>query len=153
MALCCLPPHIQPSSLKIVGKLIHIKVWIAKRLPSQLLPEVFAFYEVLGIKQKAESSPSLHDLHIVGDFKVLLKNHTKYIIYCCIASYHKLSSIQQLPFIFSQFCRSVVWAQFNWVLSLESHWAKIKAPLSRKAWGPLPSTQLLAELSSLSLVD
>lgn len=72
-------PHIQPSSLKIVGS-------DGQRLPIRLLPETLAFHKVQGLKQKAGSSSSPHGLHTVGAFRALSKNHTKYISYLLLQS-------------------------------------------------------------------
>ena len=40
--------------------------------------------------------------------------------------HHKFSNLKQHKFIISQFCKSQVWEQFNWILSSGSHKAEIK---------------------------
>lgn len=59
---------------------------------------------------------------------VQTKNITEICIsyYCCITNYWSLTELKQDPYVSSQFCRLAIWAWYIWMLSSESHKAKIK---------------------------
>lgn len=52
--------------------------------------------------------------------KVGLLHAAAFVLDCCITKYLKFSSSKLHPFISSQFCRSRVWTQCDWVLCSRS---------------------------------